>query len=164
MSNIDNTTTLPILSDWLPSKKEIRRLTEEMVHPVLNGEMSSERAIVVIRALKNAIEDAEDIIKETVINDLHKYARNEVVKVLGAEIKLKEMGVKYEYSSCNDGEWNTLDKAIKELTEQRKARENFLKSLVKKEIIVDEATGEVNEVHPPKKISTTSFSILYSKD
>lgn len=46
-----------------------------------------------------------------------------------AKIITKEVGIKYDYSVCNDDEWNVINTRIEQLTEQRKERELFLKSI-----------------------------------
>jgi hypothetical protein len=150
------------LSNWQPSKSEIERVATEMVQSIVDGNLQTDKALLTIRAIRVAMETAEDKIKDQVIDELHKRGK-EGFEVYGAKVNLKELGVKYDYTNCLDAEWQNLDAEIKRLSELRKERENFLKSLTKTMTIVDENTGEVMQVHPPIRQSTTSYTITFAK-
>jgi hypothetical protein len=69
----------------------------------------------------------------------------------GAKFQLKETGVKYAYENCKDKVWNELDEEIKQLSKQKKAREEMLKTGVNPE------TGEAFK--PPLKTSKTKVTV-----
>lgn len=150
------------LSNWQPNKSEIERVATEMVQGIIDGNVQTEKALLTIRAIRVAMESAEDKIKEQVIDELHKRGK-EGFDMYGAKVTLKELGVKYDFNNCLDAEWHNLDESIKRLTELRKERENFLKSLTKRTTIVDESTGEVVQINPPIRTSTTSYTITFAK-
>jgi hypothetical protein len=150
------------LSNWTPNKSEIERVATEMVQGIVDGNLQTEKALLTIRAVRMAMESAEDKIKDQVIDELHRRGK-EGFDMYGAKVNLKELGVKYDYTNCIDSEWQSLDAEIKRLTELKKERENFLKSLTKTMTIVDENTGEVMQVHPPIRQSTTSYTITFAK-
>lgn len=77
--------------------------------------------------------------------------------IQGAKIGITETGVSYDYSA--DAQWQELNAAVKAATEKRKEREEFLKALKGVMQVVNEDTGEVQEVRPPVKKSTTSISV-----
>lgn len=72
----------------------------------------------------------------------------------GAEFQIKETGVKYDYSICDDSELDELDINIKELTEKKKIREKFLKS-IKGEVFDNNGV----KLNAPSKKSTTSVTV-----
>jgi hypothetical protein len=150
------------LLNWQPNKSEIERVATEMVQGIVDGNLQTEKALLTIRAVRMAMESAEDKIKDQVIDELHRRGKNGF-DMYGAKVNLKELGVKYDYTNCIDSEWQNLDAEIKRLTELKKERENFLKSLTKTMTIVDEITGEVMQVHPPIRQSTTSYTITFAK-
>ena len=150
------------LINWQPNKSEIERVATEMVQGIIDGNVQTEQALLTIRAVRVAMESAEDKIKEQVIDELHKRGK-EGFDMYGAKVNLKELGVKYDYTNCLDSEWQSLDAEIKRLSELKKERESFLKSLTKTMTIVDEVTGEITQVHPPIRQSTTSYTITFAK-
>lgn len=150
------------LINWQPNKTEIERVATEMVQGIVDGNVQTEKALLTIRAVRVAMESAEDKIKEQVIDELHKRGK-EGFDMYGAKVNLKELGVKYDFNNCLDAEWQSLDAEIKRLTELKKERESFLKSLTKTMTIVDEVTGEISQVHPPIRQSTTSYTITFAK-
>jgi hypothetical protein len=150
------------LSNWQPNKSEIERVANEMVQGIIDGNVQTEKALLTIRAVRMAMESAEDKIKEQVIDELHRRGK-EGFDMYGAKVNLKELGVKYDYANCGDLEWYLLDDQIKSLTELKKERENFLKSLTKPTTIVDDSTGEIKTINPPIRQSTTSYTITFAK-
>lgn len=77
-----------------------------------------------------------------------------------AKWQIKEVGVKYDYSQCNDPLHVELSQQIERLTASLKEREKFLQTLpVKGMSFVDEETSEVSTIYPPSKTSTTSVSV-----
>lgn len=76
-----------------------------------------------------------------------------------AQLTEKMTGVKYDYSACGDTEWNELQSQIEALTEKRKERETFLKSIKKETTIVNDDTGEVETLQPAVKSGSLSISL-----
>lgn len=67
--------------------------------------------------------------------------KGEVYKTFGCEISERMTGVSYDFTNCDDAEWNDLTAKIDELTEKRKIREKFLKTITK--TIFDENGVEI---------------------
>lgn len=95
-------------------------------------------------------------------NDIQDWIIEEALKegksfeFLGNKIEVREAGVKYDYSSCEDAEWEELDAQIKELSEKKKQRESFLK-VIPLDGTVNPSSGEL--IYPPSKKSYTSLFI-----
>ena len=75
------------------------------------------------------------------------------------EITEEETGVRYDYSKCNDAEWNQLNDQIEPLLAQRKQREEFLKTIRKE--FVDEETGEI--IQPPIRSGKLGYKLSLKK-
>jgi hypothetical protein len=73
-------------------------------------------------------------------------------------IEIKEVGVKYNFSQCNDPEYITLSAQLEEIQKKVKAREEFLKTVPSAgmDLLVED---EVVKVYPPSKSSTTSIAV-----
>lgn len=76
-----------------------------------------------------------------------------------AQLIEKMTGVKYDYSECGDSEYTALSEQIEALTEKRKERETFLKSLTKATTIIDDESGEVLTLSPPVKSGSMSIAL-----
>jgi hypothetical protein len=150
------------LSNWQPNKSEIERVANEMVQGIIDGNVQTEKALLTIRAIRMAMESAEDKIKDQVIDELHRRGK-EGFDVYGAKVNLKELGVKYDYTNCLDPIWNDLDAELKRVSDLKKEREAFLKSITKAMTYVDDSTGEVVTIQPPIRQSTTSYTITFAK-
>lgn len=75
-----------------------------------------------------------------------------------SRMKIAEVGVKYDYSQCNDPVLFNLESEVAKLTEQLKARQKFLQTVPAKgmELKIDD---EVVVVYPPSKSSTTNVNV-----
>lgn len=76
-----------------------------------------------------------------------------------SKLELFEAGTKYDYSVCNDKEWNGYQAELEALKEKMKDREKFLKAIKKTTPVVDPENGEVNEIYPCAKTSTSTFKL-----
>lgn len=107
----------------------------------------------------------ENIVKEFGKTSLDKFAREEAEKygakfdLKGAKIELAETGSKYDYSKCNDTVYNDLITEQTILDGKVKDRETFLKAIKDKLTIVNEDSGEITEIYPPVKSSTSSIKV-----
>jgi hypothetical protein len=68
------------------------------------------------------------------------------------------MGVKYDYSVCQDAVYNNLKNKLVVLEDEIKAREKFLKTIPSQglETLIED---EVVTLYPPNKTSTTTISV-----
>jgi len=158
-SNMNN--GIALSSEWMPSKTEIARITDSLCEKVTQGEVDPLSAVVIIDALRKAIEEAEKIVKPYAIAECDKYAKGDKILSKNCEISKREAGVKYDYSSCGDPVWNELKEQSDAIQVKIKERESILKQLKEKLVSVDVRTGEVIELYPPLKKSTTTIVITY---
>ena len=100
---------------------------------------------------------------EMVRDEVSKYGSKGLVTASGVKIELAEVGVKYDYSQCNDYEYSCLLEQKLFLDEKLKERENFLKMLPKSGTSIITELGEVIMVYPPSKSSTSSIKTTISK-
>lgn len=153
---------LTINNEWIPNKSSIEEISNNFVNPIINGDIQIEKGILILRAIKKAIEDAEEKIYDDVVDAISKYGK-EGASINGAKIIIKEVGVKYDFENCNDAIWNDLNNQIKELMEKRKDREAFLRNIIKMTSFVNDETGEIYTINPAIKKSTTGFTIQFAK-
>ena len=87
-----------------------------------------ESLVVISKRANQIAANVKEELRQRVIAEQDKYGKEQMT-YQGASFDIKEAGVKYDYSNCEDVIWNDIDKHIQELTEQRKEREAFLKTI-----------------------------------
>ena len=103
-----------------------------------------------IKKLRTDMNINECILEEAIKEDAKTF------KMYGAEIQIKEMGTKYDFSDCNDGLLEDLYKQMNALKERIRMRELMLKSISEDSPAVS-MEGEI--LNPPLKTSKTGISI-----
>lgn len=77
----------------------------------------------------------------------------------GVKITEGMTGVRYDFTVCNDNEWQSLKHASDNIDKALKDREAFLKVLTKPLEIVDTETGETSTINPPVKSGKLGFTL-----
>jgi len=94
--------------------------------------------------------------KSLVLDSVRTYGEKDV-QFHNGKFDIKEVGVKYDYSQCNDSELMQWQAELAQLTEKIKAKQKFLQTVPAKGLLVtNEETGETATIYPPSKTSTTS--------
>lgn len=154
-------TTTSILSLFQTDKSQRESFASDIVQRIDNGEVDP---LIVHLQLKCM----EDIIKVINSNSSYKNAILEASQQQGqktfqfhnSKFEIKEVGVKYDFSKCEDIVLAKLHKQLEDLSAEVKARETMLKTVSEKGMIVtDPETGETFTVYPPAKSSTTSVAV-----
>lgn len=147
------------------SKTEQTELAKNFALLLIEGEVSPLEAAAKLRSMKEVIEltlkDKE--VNEIIISEIGKYGKGETPSAFGAKFQVKETGVKYDFSQCNDPIWNQLKAEADAISEKMKEREAYLKVIKERKTEIDNETGEVYEILPPLRTSTTSYSITFGK-
>lgn len=146
--------TLSVINLLPSGKEQLATFVRSIKSEILSGD---KEVLPILIQLKMAEKTIAEILKDEEIdakflNERQQYSDKEEVKINGAEIRIGETGVKYQYAASGDINWIDLDKQIAELTEKRKQREKFLISLPA-EGTVDPVTG-LYITRPPKSSKT----------
>ena len=143
----------------VPSKAKMDEIVTRLVTGVQDGSIDPLQLLVKLKFAQSIIEDTISSIQPNCVDEASKYHKGEDIKLLGAELKVKEAGTKYDFSGCNDPIYQKYESVISENKEAQKDRTNFLKSIKTKTTLVDDETGEVYEIMPPIKKSTTIVQV-----
>lgn len=145
------------------TKSNVKTLAEQMISDIESGQTNLFETASKIEFMIQTLDQVMTSVREQLVDELHKYGNESKVgvKTNGVTFKLKETGVKYDYS--NTALWNQKKQVIDELTTELKSLESTLKSVQTKMTTVDETTGEIIEFWQPIKISKTSVEITLSK-
>jgi len=152
-----------MLGSYDITKDLIKQHADQLIELIDNGHTDAISIAIQAKYLTEVLEATKERIRELVCDELHKYTKGEECTKHGATFALKEAGVSYDYSGCGDPQWAEIDNQIKVLTDQRKEREKFLRSIQDSLTVVDETTGEIITIHAPIKRSTSRYSVTWKK-
>jgi len=139
------------------NKQEAESFASKLTEAVETGMINPLELHVKLNAMKKAIEDAQKNTRDYVMREVNKYPERSF-EIFSAKIEKSEVGVKYDFSECNDPELIEATNEENKYAEKRKEREAFLKALKSSMNIVTE-DGEAITIYPPKKSSTSFIKV-----
>lgn len=151
MEAIEKIRQLPI------SKNDVMAFSESIKNSLTNGDIDPLEMALYFKAMDEISKSVKDTLTQMAVSEAEKYGKTFQFK--GAEISIREMGTKYDFTDSGDIKLQSISDSINELSEKRKERENFLKTLKEPLVAVDDETGETYTMYPPKKSSTTGIAI-----
>ena len=164
MSNI----TIGNLSIFQTDKKTRREFSEGLVNSLEEGKLnpldvnlwlkhmeSFISTLTVIDTKKNKDADLAIRFKNLALEEAAKHG--DKFEYHNAKISKLEVGIRYDYSVCNDNVLNELQNELEVLKEKIKQRENLLKEIQDEglEVLVDDT---IETIYKPNKTSTTSLA------
>lgn len=145
------------------NKEELTKIAANCVNELMeNGR---------ILEVHEFITKMEYFIKQLKDNDsYHDYLLDEVCKYgkshttsTGTRIELAEVGIKYDYSVCEDDTHNELVIKKMALEEHIKDRQTFLKTIPESGLEIVAEGGEMKRIYPPIRSSQSSVKTTISK-
>lgn len=135
----------------------ITTVTSRAVDSLVNGEVDPISFATNIAKLEKVLKSIKEskLVADIILSELDKYPQGIVLN--GIKITQIEAGQKYDYSQCGDAKLLKLYDAQKRLDEIVKKREKSLKNLTGLTTIIDNKTGEILNLYPPKKTSKTTY-------
>lgn len=105
----------------------------------------------------------EQMLKEMLSNEEYKSLILDAAELHGknfelhnAKVQIKEAGITWDYSQCNDSKLAELEAAVKAATDKLKNRQKMLQSIPASGI-ADPETGEI--IYPASKSSSTTVTV-----
>jgi P2-related tail formation protein len=111
-------------------------------------------AYITVKKLEYVVKSLIEVLQPMAITEAEKQKGN---TLYGAEVNVKDTGVRYNFSECGYLPYNNLISDKKQIETELKGMETLLKSINKKTTIVDEQSGEILEVKPPVRTAGTSI-------
>jgi len=142
------------------NKETIKETSLALLNDIDEGHMHPLQVAAQFKFVEDVISNVKEELRQRVIAEKDKYGKD-AMTYHGATFEIKEAGIKYDYSHCNDEIWDDLKQQLDALNEKMKEREAFLKALKEQLIYIDESTGEIITLYPPQRKSTTTYSVLW---
>lgn len=165
-------TTTSILSLFETTKDQRKSFVDDVISRVENGDIDPIKTLVQVKAMedicnrltsKNEKTNKDNFVEAKKFNALliesaEKYG-SKTFQAFNGKFEIKETGVKYDFSKCEDQVLIALYEKQKQIDSLVKERESFLKTVPQKGMIVtDEESGETFTVYPPSKSSSTTLA------
>jgi chromosome segregation ATPase len=147
-------TTLSVINVMPSNKAEVKTFVQDAKERILSGNENTLKIAAQLKAMEEVIKELREDkdIREAVLNEYEKTGKT--FQMFNSEFQKKETGVKYDFSVCEDTEWEDLNKEIEPIKAKIKERETFLK-VVKNQI----STTDGIIINPPVKTSTTTVTV-----
>lgn len=156
--------TIKLFDNYPKNKFDQQMLANDIIIPVIEGDDNPIETYIKARSMLEALKIVtdDDRIKDLVIAEVEKYGNK--TEFNSANLQVKDVGVKYDYSVCNDQIYNDLLYMLNDIKEQIKIREKFLSKIPSDgATIVYEQTGEVRTIYPPIKQGSQGITITFKK-
>jgi hypothetical protein len=157
MSDLPNTPegTLKLMPS---TASEVARFSKSLIEAVKSGNVNPLELTVQLHALTKVYELVREEIEENILKEADKYPEK-VIERYGARIEKAEVGVKYDYSTSRDPEWEMLASEAMLFAERKKEREGFLRALKGPFTMLNKDTGQIDDIRPPIKTSKSGIKI-----
>ena len=150
--------TTSILSLFETSKAERATFVNDVVSRLESGQADPIKVHLQVKAMEDVVKCLNDNkeYKTLLLDAAEKNGKK--FTAYNAEFNIREVGVKYDYSQCNDVELNQLQAQMDEINEKLKAKQKFLQTVPQAGMDIL-FSDELVKVYPPSKTSTTSVAV-----
>lgn len=149
-------TATNVLSLFQTTKEERQSFVNSMVLAMKEGHADPIQVHTQINCLEHLIEEMKDNeeYKSMLLEEAAKHGKS--FTRYNADFTVREVGIKYDYSVCQDGVLQELQDEKSAIDEQIKIRQTLLQNIPGSGL-VDPSNG--NLIYPPVKTSTTSVIV-----
>ena len=154
-------TTTSILKLFQTSKSERESFALDLIEKMDTGTVNPLEVHLQVKCMEDVVKviNGNTVYKKMVL-DASENMGEKSFQFHNAKFEIKETGVKYDFSKCEDIVLEKLYTKQAEIEGLVKARESMLKTIpLKGMIVTDEETGETFTVYPPAKSSTTNVAV-----
>jgi hypothetical protein len=146
-----------VLSLFDTNAEQRKAFADKVVRFVCSGKTPALNVHVQLKCMNDIIKRVleDKTYKIIVLDEAMKYGSTHF-EYQNAGIAIKETGVQYDYSKCNDTVYDELMQSFAHTDKLLREREKFLKALPASGMDVITEDGEAVKIYPPSKSSSTS--------
>lgn len=156
---METMTAQSVISLCPSTKDQINNFANQLIEDVQEGITDPLLLHTQIKMIEMALDRVKEGIREAALNEASKHGLK-TFDYNGVIVEIRETGVKYDYSSCGDTDWEQAKTSEAQFAQLRKDREAELKVMKVPHTRVNEATGEVYQINPPQRTSTTGLAVI----
>lgn len=150
--------TSSVLSFFETDKQQRKSFVDNVLMQLSEGSVDALKVHLQLKCMEDVCEQikADAFYKNNLLDEAAKNGKKFMYQ--NAEFQIKEAGVKYDYSQCNDPELSQMLQDADALNKKVKVRQEMLKNAPTTglELLVGD---EVVTVYPPAKSSTTTVQV-----
>jgi len=115
----------------MPSNKEQLAVFKKGIKDaIVDGDVDPLKALQQLKMIEKVLDVLTDKdVEKTILAEAQKYHRQELSELNGSKYEIKEVGVKYDFSVCNDNTLTELLEKKADLDDKIKQRRDFLKTI-----------------------------------
>jgi hypothetical protein len=137
---------------------EIQFFASSIIEEVKAGNESPLRVLVQLKAMEKASKHILEALREEIVTAAEKYPGKDF-EIWGNKLEKGEFGISYAYETSGDIEWEQRNTDFETAKRRLYERQEFLRKLKEPLTAVNPDTGEVYEIRPPQKTSTTGVKV-----
>ena len=139
-------------------KEQIELAASELTAKIDSGEVNPLQVLANIKSYEKVFEKVKEAVITASLKEADKFADKEISEY-GVKFEKMEAGVSYDYKQCGHTPYNELCNQIESLTVQKKEYEKLLQAVKQMTPMVDTVSGEMMDIYPPLKKSTTTIKV-----
>lgn len=139
-------------------KGQIEVAVSELTAKIDSGEVNPLQVLANIKSYEKVFDKVKEVVITASLKEADKYADKEISEY-GVKFEKMEAGVSYDYKQCGHSKYNEICNQIEELTVKKKEYEKLLQAIKQVTPIADTESGEMMDVYPPLKRSTTTIKV-----
>ncbi|MFD2599872.1 hypothetical protein ACFSQ3_13020 [Sphingobacterium corticis] len=136
------------------NKKYIANLAEQARVALMDGQIDEMKLFVTAKKGKELFEQLEKTVRPFAESSA-RIGSNQIYSAFGCDITESMNGVRYDFTNCDDSEWNEMNAEMTILKKRMSDREKFLKTLTKP--MADPESGEI--INPPIKSGKLGLNV-----
>jgi rhamnogalacturonyl hydrolase YesR len=145
------------------SKSRLEALSNTFIEKMEEGIDDPMSILAQLEFLSQVIDKVKVRARQLTVDEIARYGdeAKQGVTLYGVTMRLKEAGVKYYFDHTEL--WNTIKGKEDAIAQQRKDLEAILKTISKQTSFINQETGEIHELAPARKSSTTTVEVTLKK-
>ncbi len=149
---------ISIFSKLPETKEQVSSYAKLLRESVLNGEVEPLKFMAQVSAFELMLKQLKNdhLIKDCALEEAEKHGAKSF-ELGNAKYQIKEVGTKYDFTGCQDTEWETYQSNESDAKLKRTEREKLLKSLTPN---MELFNSDGVQLELPKKTSTTQVVII----
>lgn len=138
-------------------KADIDHLSSTIIQSITEGQVNPLHILATVKSYEKVFDNIKKEVINGCLNEAEKYTEKEF-KAFGVKFTKQEAGVMYDYSGCSHLDYNEVCEKIAALNQVKKDYEKLLLAIKSMTPMVS-INGEMMEVYPPAKKSTTTLKV-----
>lgn len=132
------------------TKNEIALFAERLNEALDSGELGALETLLRFKSIEKILEQVKPTLDKMVLNEASKYPEKQI-EMFGVKFLKKNGPAQWDYTACNDAQYNLLKNYKDEYDKKFKERAEFLQTLPEPMVVVDEDSGEIIKIFPATK-------------